>query len=96
MKVFYSLKYEDQLMIIYVCEEKDPQIYETFSDYCWENPCAYLDVKFYLIKKNNELYETIRNFVGYPSPNYFLILDAPRQHKYVLEITDDVKCNIFV
>lgn len=36
----------DQLMVIYVCEEKDPETYEHFSDYCWEHPCAFLEVKF--------------------------------------------------
>lgn len=83
-------------MVIYVCEERDPETYETFSDYCWEHPCAYLDVNFYQTKKSNELYETLRNFVGHPAANYFLILDAPRQHKYVLEIKGAVKCNILV
>ena len=53
MKVFYEFKLTDQLMVIYVCEEKDPQTYETFSEYCWENPCAYMDVIFYQIKKSN-------------------------------------------
>jgi len=52
--------------------------------------CNFL-IKF---KKNNELYDSIKNFVGHPHDEYFLILDAPRQEKYVLEIKDkDIKCN---
>jgi len=46
MKVLFFIITADQLMVIYVCEEKDPETYEHFSDYCWEHPCAFLEVKF--------------------------------------------------